>query len=66
MSGSSNSNHIDDKRIKIEDTHGKLTSFGATCRKSGVDCFKNICIKSLTKQLDSKRVRSYNTFNDTG
>ena len=34
MSGKSNMDFIDGKRIKLEDTHEKITNFGATCRIS--------------------------------
>ena len=62
----SSMNHIGVKRIKLEDNHETLTSFGATCRNSVVDCFKYNGIKFLTKQLDDKKVRAYNTYNNTG
>ena len=66
MSGESNMDQFVVKRIKIEDNYEKITSFGATFGKSVVDCFKNKCMKFLTKQLDDKSVRGYNTFFNTG
>ena len=34
MSGKSNIDFIDGKRIKLKDTREKITNFGATCRIS--------------------------------
>ena len=66
MSGESNIEHIDGKRIKLEDNHEKLSSFDVNGRNSVVDCFKNKCMNFITKQLDDKSVRAYNTFTNTG
>ena len=40
MSGESNMDHINYKRIKLEENHERLKSFDATCRNSVVDWFK--------------------------
>ena len=66
MSGESNMDHNNDKRIKLEENHERLKSFDATCRNLVVDCFKNKCMEFYTKQLDDKSVRSYNTYTNTG
>ena len=58
--------HINDKRIKLEENHERMKSFDATCRNSVVNCFKNKCMEFFTKQLDDKSVRTYNTFQSTG
>ena len=54
------------KEYNLKITIKKLTSFGATCGNSVVDCFKNKSIKFYTKQLDDKIVRAYFTLNYTG
>ena len=66
MSGKSNMDFIDGKRIKLEDTHEKITNFGATCRNLSVDCFKYKCVKFFTKQFIDKSVQAYNIFTNTG
>ena len=66
MSAKSNMDFIDGKRIKLEDTHEKITNFGANCRNLAVDCFKNKCVKFFTKQFNDKSVQAYNTFTNTG
>ena len=66
MSGESNMENIDGKRIKLEDNHEKLSCFDATCRNSLLDCFKNKCMEFITKKLDVKIVRAYDTLNNTG
>ena len=69
MSFKIDTEQIDVKRLKLEDNHGnneKLTSFGANCRNSVVDNFKNKCMKYFTKQLGDKNVPTYNIFNNTG
>ena len=66
MSDESNMDHINDKRLKLENKHEKVLSFGGNCRKSVVDCFKNKSMEFYTKQLDDKSVRTYNTLSNTG
>ena len=66
MSGESKIDNIDGKRIKLEDNHERLTSFGKTCKNSVVDCFKNKCMEFVKEQLDIKSVLAYNTYNHTG
>ena len=66
MSGESDKDHIDGKRVKHEHNHEKLKSFGASCKNSVVDCFKIKCMKFFKEQLDDKSVRAYNTFKNTG
>ena len=66
MSGESNMDHINSKRIKLEENHERLKSFDATCRNSVVDYFKYKCMEFFTKQLDDKSVRAYKTFKSTG
>ena len=66
MSGEIKIDHIDGKIIKLEDNQEKITSCGATCRYSVVDCFKNKCMKFFTKKLDDKSVQAYNTLTNTG
>ena len=66
MSGENKIDHIDVKKIKLEENHERLKSFDATCRNSVVNCFKNKCMEFYTKQLDDKSVRSYNTYTNTG
>ena len=66
MSGENKIDHIDDKRIKLEENHERLKSFDATCRNSVVDCFKNKCMKFFEKHFDDKYVRAYSTFRYTG
>ena len=66
MSDESYLDKISGKRTKLEDNHGKITSFDATCRNSIIDCFKNKCMEFYTEQLDDKRVRAYNIFTNTG
>ena len=66
MSGESNMDHINSKRIKLEENHIRLKSFDATCRNSIIDCFKNKCMEFYTKQLDDKSVRAFNTFTNEG
>ena len=61
-----NMDPTDVKRIKLEDKHENLTSFGGTFENSVVDCFKNKCIIFFTKQLDDKSVRAFNIFTNTG
>ena len=58
--------HIDGKRIKLEENHEKITSFGATYSNSVVDCFKNKSMEFYTNQLDDKSVRACNTIINTG
>ena len=66
MSREGKINHIDGKRIKLGEYYEKITNFGETCRKSVVDCFKNKCMEFVSKQLDDKSIRVYNTLNNTG
>ena len=66
MPDENNIDLIDSKRIKLEDNHENITSFGGTCRNSVVDCFKNKCMKFITNQLDDKSIRAYNAFINTG
>ena len=66
MSGESNMDHINDKRIKLEENHERLKCFDATCRILVINCFKNKCMEFYTKQLDDKSVRTYNTLSNTG
>ena len=56
----------DSNRVKLGENNEKITSFGANCSNSVVDCFKNKCMEFYTKQLDDKSVRAYNTLNNTG
>ena len=66
MSGESNCDLIDGKRIKLEHSNEKLSCFDATCRNSVVDRFKIKCMEFFTKHLDDKNVRAYNTLKNTG
>ena len=66
MSSESEMDHIDDKRIQLEDDHEKISSFDITCSSSVVCCFKNKCMEFFTKQLDDKSVQTYNALNNTG
>ena len=66
MSGESNMDHINYKRIKLEENYERLKCFDATCRILVNNCFKNKCMEFYTKQLDDKSVRAYNTLNNTG
>ena len=66
MSGESNCDLIDGKRIKLEHSIEKLSCFDATCRNSVVDRFKIKCMEFFTKHLDDKNVRAYNTLKNTG
>ena len=66
MSSESEKDHIDGKRIKLEDNYEKITSFDITCRNSTIFHFKNKCMKFFTKQLEVKNVQAYKTLNHTG
>ena len=66
MSAKSNMDQIDVKKIKIEDKHEKLGSFGATSKNPVVDCFKNKCMDFVKNQLDHKKLRTKYTFKNTG
>ena len=66
MSKESKIDHIDGKKIKLEDNHEKLFSLGAIYKNSVIDCFKIKCMKFFTNQLDGKSVRVDNTFNNIG
>ena len=66
MSGESNMDHINYKRIKLEENYERLKCFDATRRNSVVDCFKNKCMEFYTQQLDDKSVRTYKNFYRTG
>ena len=66
MSGKSNMDHINDKRIKLEENHERFKSFDATCRISVINCFKNKFMEFYTKQLDVKSARAYKTLKSTG
>ena len=61
MSSESDTDHIDAKRIKLEEKPEKLSSFDESCKNLVVDCYKNKCIQFFTKNLDDKSVRDYNT-----
>ena len=66
MSGESNMDHINYKRIKLEENYERLKCFDATRRNSVVDCFKNKSMEFYTNQLDDKSVRACNTIINTG
>ena len=66
MSSKSKIDDIDGKRIKLGENHENKTSFGGTCRKSIIECFKNKCMEFYTKQLDVKSARAYKTLKSTG
>ena len=66
MSSKGKIDHCNNKRIKLEDNHKNLASFGATCRNSVSNRFKKKLMKSFKKQLDDNCVQTYNTFTNTG
>ena len=58
--------HINYKRIKLEENYERLKCFDATRRNSVVDCFKNKSMEFYIKQLDIKSARAYKIFKSTG
>ena len=63
MSGEGYMNQTVVKKVKLEE---KVTSLDVNCENLDVNCFKTLCKKLFTKQLDDKFLQAFNEFNAAG